>query len=171
MTMGNQRGDSKFEIVFTDEHFTEEGITFRYLRLTLGAFEEDMIADLTKWSPADYERQWLSELTQIVGSRTRGALIVRMHDPAHPFRIDTWPMWKEGDTIFFQNRILFMLKPAKHFDPARVRVHIGKRQPHIKDGDPSEWTVPVAAVRAFINERIITGAPKERKATSLLETH
>lgn len=163
--MEDQRGYSKFEIAFTDEWFTEEGVNFRYLRLTLGDFEEDMIADLTTWSPADYERQWLDELTQIVNSRTKGALIVRMHDPKQPFRINTWPMWKEGDHIFFQNKLLFMLKPAKHFDPFRVRDYMGNRQPHLKDGDPSEWVVPVASVRAFINERLITGAGAPNRDT------
>jgi hypothetical protein len=151
--MEDQRENSKFEIAFTDESFTEEGVNFRYLRLKLGEFQEDMIADLTTWSPADYEAQWLNELTEIVGSRSRGALIVRMHAPAQPFRIDTWPMWREGGTVFFQNKILFMLKPAKNFDPTRVRVHIGKRQPHLKDGDPSEWAVPVAAVETFVSGR------------------
>jgi hypothetical protein len=96
----------KFEIAFTDECFTEEGTSFRYLRLTLGDFEEDMIADLTTWSPEDYEKQWFNELRQMVTSQTRGALIIRMHDPGVPFRIDIWPMWKEDNQIFFQNKAL-----------------------------------------------------------------
>jgi hypothetical protein len=142
------------EIAFTEDHGMDEGIPFRGLRLTLQNYTEEEAADLTFWSTKDHENQWLTELNHLMASRDKGALIISIPDPANPFRVWTWTMWKKDDHVLFQNRLLFMLEGSRTFNPACVSEYIGEYQSHDEDGDRiSEWTVPIAAIRNFINER------------------
>ena|ERR1700733_6043533 len=75
----------QFEIAFTEDHWMDERIPFRGLRLTLQNYAEEEAADLTTWSTKDYENQWLIELSHLMASRDKGALIISIHDPANAF--------------------------------------------------------------------------------------
>ena len=144
----------QFEIAFTEDHWMDERIAFRGLRLTLQNYAEEEGADLTFWSTKDYENQWLTWLNQLMASRDEGALIISIHDPANAFRVWTWTMWKKDDQVLFQNRLLFMLEGSRTSNPACVFEYVGEYQSHDEDGDRiSEWTVPIAAIRNFVNER------------------
>ena len=107
----------QFEIAFTEDHWTDERIAFRGLRLTLQNYAEEEGADLTFWSTKDYENQWLTWLNQLMASRDKGALIISIHDPANAFRVWTWTMWKKDDQVLFQNRLLFMLEGSRTSNP------------------------------------------------------
>ena len=147
---------SQFEIVFTEDCWIDEGTPFRRLQLTLQDALEVEHADLTCWSAKDYEAQWLAELTRIVASQHKGALITSMHDPAHASNVWTWTMWKKDDQVLFQNRILFLLESNQTFDPVRISEYIGEYKSHGEDGHPiSEWTVPITAIRDFISKRSV----------------
>jgi hypothetical protein len=144
----------QFAIAFTDDCWIDEKIPFRGVRLTLQNYEEEEGADLTFWSTKEYENQWFGELNRIISFGNKGALIVSIHDPANAFRVWTWTMWKQDDHVLFQNRLLFMLEQPLIFDSSRISDHIGEYQSHNENGERiSEWAVPVAAVRNFINER------------------
>ena len=144
----------QFEIAFTEDHWMDERIPFGGLRLTLQNCAEEEAADLTFWSTKDYENQWLTRLNQLMASRDKGALIISIHDPANAFRVWTWTMWKKDDQVLFQNRLLFMLEGSRTSNPACVSEYIGEYQSHDQDGDRiSEWTLPIAAIRNFVNER------------------
>ena len=107
----------QFEIAFTEDHWMDERIAFRGLRLTLQNYAEEEGADLTFWSTKDYENQWLTRLNQLMASRDKGALIISIHDPANAFRVWTWTMWKKDDQVLFQNRLLFMLEGSRTSNP------------------------------------------------------
>jgi hypothetical protein len=142
-----------FEIAFIDERFEEEGVAYQWLRLTADEFSETMVADLTTWSPHDYECHWMDQLNSLIHRSDRAALITSMHDPLRAFRVETWPMWRAGDDLFMQSRLLFMLEPAESFDPAKVHDYVGERQPYINEGDPSEWRIPLRAIEDFLRAR------------------
>lgn len=141
---------SGFEITFTETRFWDEGGGSQPVRLMFGEWTEVDLADLTCWSIADYEKQWLEELVQVLGLRSRGALITSVHDPAYAFQVRSWPMWRQQDVIHFQSRILFMLEEKEHFDQALVSEHVAAHERVDEDGNMiSEWTVPVCAIQDF----------------------
>lgn len=144
-----------FKIAFTDDCWSDEGIPFRGLQLTLEDYTEEEQADLAFWSTEDYEAHWLTELNRVTTSRHKGALITSIHDPANAFRVWVWTMWKEGNRVLFQNRLLFMLEECQAFNPDQVSDHIGEYASHTEEGSRiSEWIVPIAAIRNFLGERI-----------------
>ena len=143
-----------FEIVFEGEAWTDEDGPWRSLRLTLRDFVEEHHADLSNWSVQEYEAQWVRELNAIANSRDRGALITSIHDPSNAYRVWAWPMWRDGDNVHFQNRLLFMLEPKPGFDPFHVADYIGNHKLHSEDGELlSQWTVPIAEIRSFIDRQ------------------
>lgn len=143
-----------FDIRFLDERGTDEGVAYRYLRLQLGSFAEEMCADLVEWREADYEEQWLRELVAIASTREKAALITSITNPQQACQVWTWPMWKDGDEVRFHNRILFMEEVCEGFDPSRVSDFIGEYKSHDEDGNKiSEWSVRVDAIRNFVESR------------------
>jgi CdiI N-terminal domain len=141
----------EFNIRFIGEEVVDEGVRLAHLTLTLGSFTEGMFADLTTWSKADYEKQWQSEITSILTSQEKTALITSIHDPNEPYRIQTWPMWRKADVVYFQSRLLFMLELGTEFKPSLVREHIGEHQRVSEDGDQlSEWSIPLSLLKAFV---------------------
>jgi hypothetical protein len=147
-----------FEITFTDDRWIDEGISYHEVRITLGDFSETMHADLTTWSPKEYQEQWLFELNQIMAARDKGCLITSVHDLKHAARVWAWPMWKKDDVIHFQNRLLFMLETSDNFDPYKIVDHIGDHQTESDDPKtpvPSNWTIPATAVKDFLCNKAV----------------
>jgi len=139
-----------FAIEFDGEPWIDEDGPWRKVKLTLDGSMEGECADLTHWSPEDYERQWLRELRAIVFERNRGALIVCIHDPSRGERVTSWTMWRKDQQIVFQNRLLFKLDICSSFRPERVVDHIGEYRAFNEDGRRlSEWSVPISSVRSF----------------------
>jgi len=141
-----------FDIRFVGEEFEEEGQRLRQIMLTIGSFKESIDADMTHWSIGDYRDQWMNELRKVIGPPAKGALITSLPDPNFAYRVNTWPMWREGDEIFFQSRLGGMLEPYPRFQLDRLDEFIGERMRVNEDGVAiSEWSVPMSEVVAFIN--------------------
>jgi len=145
---------ANFDIAFEGEAWIDEDGHWRKVRLNLEGFLDADLADLSHWSEHAYQAQWLKELNEIIHSRDRGALITSIHDPSVGYRIWTWPMWKEGNEVHFQNRILFMLEPGPKFDSANLAEYVGDRQTLSEDGELiSQWTVSLDAIRNFLDRQ------------------
>jgi hypothetical protein len=149
---------SRFEIKFEGDPWTDEDGLWRNLRITLQNFVETDCADFSSWSTRDYEAQWLTELNAISTSRDRGGLITSIHDPSDAYRVWIWPMWKEGENVYFQSRLLFMLEPEPRFDPSRVGDYVGDHQLISEDGEPlSQWIVSLTSIRDFLDRKNESG--------------
>lgn len=65
------------------------------------------------------------------------------------FLLNWWPMWREGDTVFFHEQLL-LERPAG-WQWSNPRAHVHARERRSEDGDLlSEWTLPVDVVAAFL---------------------
>ena len=104
----------QFEIAFTEDHWMDERIAFRGLRLTLQNYAEEEGADLTFWSTKDYENQWLTGLNQLMASRDKGALIISIHDPANAFGVRTWTCGKRTTKSSFKTGCSSCWKDLEH---------------------------------------------------------
>jgi len=143
-----------FDISFTGEVWTDEGVPYESVKLTLNDWYEFENADLTHWSPEDYQKQWLEQLNEISTTRNKGALIVSIHDPARGYRVWIWTMWKNDDRVRFQNRLLGMLEAVDDFDPNRVCDYIGDYESCTPEGEQiSEWVVPILAIKTFLQNK------------------
>jgi hypothetical protein len=115
-----------------------------------------MYADVTNWSTADYRRQWRNELDALMNGRARGALLTSLHDPQIGYRIEAWPMWREGSMIYFHNRIIGMLEAEPRFDPDQLSEVIGERCEGNEDGETiSQWQISANQIRAFLDTEVI----------------
>ena len=144
-----------FEIKFVGDEFEDKGVRLHCLLLSIGDFAEEMYADVTNWSTTDYERQWLAQLNALIQRQRRGALLTSLHDPKVGYRIEAWPMWRENDVVYFQNRIIGMLEIEPRFDPDRLSELIGERREEDEEGRTiSQWQIPISEIRDFLNREV-----------------
>ena len=141
-----------FDIKFVGDAFEDDGMRRQQVSLMIGAFEESMDADMTHWTFGDYQDQWANELRKVIGESARGALITSLPDPNLAFRVSTWPMWREGDEIFFQSRLVGMLEPDSLFHIDCLADYVCERKSINEDGILiSQWSIPVRDVIAFLD--------------------
>jgi hypothetical protein len=122
-------------------------------RITLGDFTEDFMALLDYWLPANYEFQWQDAVHKIVGGTPVGALITDMHDLSKAHHLVSWPMYREGDQVFIQNRLLFLNELGRPNTIEGLIERIGERQTKNEDGQRiSEWSVSISDLESFLRQ-------------------
>ena len=147
--------DTTFDIHFTDT-YSIDGINPRLEKIAeiiIGDFREPIIIPVSYWSEQDYKKQWLGALYEILSSNNSStALIVSMHDTKMTdSHIVTWPMYREGEIIYIQNRILFLEESTKYFEIGKIKTYIGERETVGEDGHViSEWQVGVEDIQKAV---------------------
>lgn len=134
--------------------------------ITLNNFKETFVMPLEWWHQKDYKQQWLEGLERIF-THKRSCLITSVQNPYLRPHINWWILYKEGDTIFIQNQIIFgslYRQKMKHnpFDSKTCYRHLPKKRSIYTDGEKiSEWRVSLQDIQIFLEEFKKT-APRRR---------
>jgi hypothetical protein len=145
-----------FSIEFPPEAAEEiwEGEKIRMGRITLGDFTEQFMVFLHFWSPIEYEVQWRDAVRRIVSGSQVEALITEMHDLKTARHLVLWPMYREGDQVFVQNRLLFLENLGRPLKLELVIAGMGERQTVNKDVHKiSQWSVSIDELQIFLKGR------------------
>ena len=103
----------------------------------------------TLWTPVQYEAHWKEAGRRAL--RADGALfLASVTDPATSNFIMTWPCYRVGGKIVFQQYIFFLDELPGPFDPLAPHAHLPRRETETEDGEKvSEWSTSTAALQSF----------------------
>ena len=131
----------------------EPCVRVSYGSIEIEAFNERFLTSLVYWSPDDYERHWKEALTRVVSSPDDSCLITSIVDPSAASHLFWWPMYREGDTVYIQNQILFFKNLPSPFNENDPFSSVPARQRMDEDGNRiSEWAVSIKEIEAFLNQ-------------------
>lgn len=118
--------------------------------IELGSDSDGFVADLSVWSPQEYEAQWREGVARLAAGERSSALVTSYAGAGAAFHF-MWPMWRVGTDVVFSERLVpGEVIPDTGIAEAFYR-SVGERRPYSDDGDPiSEWIVPLAEVLAFL---------------------
>lgn len=120
--------------------------------ITIGSYVEHFVAAIDYWDVTYYRRHWKQALTRIVQGSETSALITSMYDPSVANFIYWWPMYRLGDTVRFQNHILFFNELQTSFDPNDPFRFVPERTIVNMDGEHiSEWSASIADLESFLS--------------------
>lgn len=142
---------SKFNIRFIPNEDVDTRADCCYGELCIESLRERFVVDITFWERADYEKQWLRAALNIVDG-DKSALIVSVTNPATSNFVRWWAMYRDQDTIYFQEQIRFLAELSDAFDPYAVEKFVLPRETVSEDGEAiSEWSTTVSTVRDFLS--------------------
>ena len=138
-----------FSIDIDPDRVQIDGAEFYEGTIVLGEHRERFLAAALLWSPSRYEQQWHVAAGALVSGAQRAAFITSFVHPDASSNV-IWPAWRERDTVFVQNRLLFRDPLAAVVDPDRVAALVGERRTTNEDGEVlSEWQVPLGDMVRF----------------------
>jgi hypothetical protein len=140
----------EFPLCSTEEVW--EGQRVMFGRITLGNFTEEFAAYLDYWSSVEYEAQWKEAVCRIISGASIDALITDMHDLKTAHHLVSWPMYREGNRVFIQNRLLFLNDLGRPSQLEHAIAKLGERKAvnHV-DAQISEWSATVNDLEVFID--------------------
>jgi hypothetical protein len=139
-----------FDIRFTDQPARPD---HRAGEIVIANLRETFDADMRWWSAAQYETQWLRGV-RLVLEAERSAVVTSFIEPRYANFIRWWPMYRDGDSVIFQEQILFMNQLAAPFDSERFADFVSPRAREVDEGEKvSEWRITTVDVRAFLERR------------------
>ncbi len=116
--------------------------------------KEWFISPLHLWSVQDYEKHWREALKRMVRGQDRSALIVSLGTIDPDDYVNWWPMWRLGETVRFQEHLLFLSELEQPFELSSPYIHVGEYYNEAGEDRPlrfSEWEVPVSDMAAFLD--------------------
>ena len=121
-----------------------DSVSYRKFKIKIGDFEEYFLSPLCYWSVEDYQLHWGKMLHDFMkGNKESAFLITEMYDPAKANFIRWWVLYRKGDNVSFQEKILFMAGVEK-FSVESAASLIPKHQLINDDGNEiSEWVLPI----------------------------
>ncbi len=106
------------------------------------------------WSTDQYESSWYTALRRIIDGAEVSCLVVAISDPRAANFIETWPLYRENDIVYFHNRLIFMDQLDHEFDPDAPWASMDPRVTVNEDGKKiSEWVVPLQSLRDFLERK------------------
>lgn len=130
----------------------ESGTQAQYGEITLGTFRERFIALTSYWNAERYRMHWREALVRTVDGAPTSCLITSLHDPARSHLLFWWPLYCIDAVVYVQNAILQFEQLSAPFDPDNPFAFVPPRTTTSEDGHPiSEWTVPVADVKRYLD--------------------
>jgi hypothetical protein len=142
-----------FDIFLTDEVVEEldPGVKAVYGKIQIGDFSETFDTSLISWDRVQYERHWSSAIHRILEGHERSALITSFVEPPLSRHLVWWPMYRDGDTVYFQNQLLFFDQLDQPFSAGHFWDFIGQRHQRSDDSQRiSEWVLPIMAVEVYL---------------------
>ena len=121
--------------------------------LVLGDWKEEFLASLHQWSKEDYEKQWRHAINVLIHGTRKSALITEYISPEAASHLVWWPMHLVGETVFFQNHLLFYDQLERPFFIEDALSFVRDRETMDEDGKRiCEWAVNFSDVEAFARE-------------------
>jgi hypothetical protein len=120
--------------------------------IIIGSFSEKLLIPTTYWDVLDYQKQWRSAANTILTSEpnSASALITSMYEPKNANFITLWSIYREGGTVFIQNKLLFMKDIKGSFKLEKMHEYIGSRVNVNQDGEKiSEWSCTIDELKEF----------------------
>jgi hypothetical protein len=118
--------------------------------LVLGDWKEEFLASLYQWSKEDYERQWRHAINVLIQRTRKSALITEYVSPEAASHLVWWPMYLVGETVLFQNHLLFYDQLERPFVIQDALSFVRDRQTVNEEGRKiSEWAVSLDDVEVF----------------------
>src|ERR1700727_596362 len=109
-----------FSVAFLDEPlsypFDDANTPAAYGELAIGNHREGFCSSLYEWSKEDYESQWRHAIRSLLEGKDRSALIVEYISPLASRKLEWWPMYAVGETVFC--RTTFSSMSSSH-DPSQ----------------------------------------------------
>ena len=120
-------------------------------RITIGDFSELFSMSLGFWSPEDYRNHWIAALVHLdAASDVTSCLISSVTHPSQSNFVFCWPLYRDGDAVLVQNRILFLDELESPLDLARPWSVLKARESISEDGDAiSEWLTTIDEIRDY----------------------
>ncbi|MDX3662796.1 hypothetical protein PV646_36315 [Streptomyces sp. ID05-26A] len=120
-------------------------------RITIAEFSETFPMSFEHWSPDDYRSSWRESFAVLEGGQSGiSCLITSMSEPVSTGFVTTWPMYREGDVVHLQNRMLFLGDLDTPFDEHAPWLSMLPHRTFDESGyEISQWDVPVREVRQF----------------------
>ena len=105
------------------------------------------------WDKSDYRRSWRQAFEVLnANSHSTSCLMTSMTDPRNSNFLVCWPMYREGEDVYIQNKIIFLDEIEGDFDPATPWSYVGPRQGIDEDGNKiSEWITSFDSLREFFD--------------------
>jgi hypothetical protein len=144
-----------FDISLTSELIggLDPGETAVYGRITIGDFSEELYVGLASWDREKYEHQWKVAIARIVAGAGRSALIVSYIELLFSHYVMLWPMYRDGETVYIQNRMLFFDQLSKPFSTDRPWDSLQERETISPEGERiSEWVTDIDSLRAYLEK-------------------
>lgn len=140
-----------FSIDIIDESAADQpGNEARWGLIRINSYVERFIAAIDYWDVKDYRRHWQQALTRIITDSPTSVLVTSMVNPAVANFIYWWPMYRVGDSVYFQNHILFLDELGISFDPEDPFRFVPERTVVNQDGERiSEWSASIADLEFF----------------------
>lgn len=101
--------------------------------------------DVSRWSAADYERQWQTGLMRLVRGASSSALMVAYRGKGRDAVHLMWALWRENDHAYVQpHAVLASEVEDGNFNPLSPDAHVGSRIPVTEQSLPlMEWCVDI----------------------------
>jgi hypothetical protein len=147
-----------FKIFATDEivsESTNNATPAFYGEIVIGDLHETFVASLASWTRDDYDRHWRKALERLIAGADRSALITDyVEPPTHPSDgsyLVWWPLYRDGDTVYVQNHILFFGQLSQPFSSERPWDSVRDRETVNEDGQKiSEWATTIEEIKYFL---------------------
>lgn len=121
-------------------------------KISIDEFREEFQAELAYWSVSDYQQSWLGAIRRLLDGAEASCLVTSITDPETANFIVTWPLYRENETVFIQNKLLFLDELDEKFSPGEPWQSVSPRQTLNEDGMKiSEWTVRLSDMRAYVD--------------------
>lgn len=122
-----------------------ESTFYRRFRIVIGDFAEQLLSPLTFWSVDDYFSHWRVQLFNFLRNNLdKSFLITEMQNPETANFIRWWVLYREGDSVCFQEQLLFLDELEGRFSIESAFRYVGDHQILNEDGDEiSEWKISV----------------------------
>lgn len=123
-------------------------------QITIGNFSETFTSSLSYWNKNDYLNQWLNTIKGAIEKNVfTGCLITSMVKPIKKNHIFCWPVYREKNKVYIQNRILFIKDIKGRFDINKISKYVSPHTKVNEDGDKiSEWKVSVDDLKIFLKQ-------------------
>ncbi|WP_434743909.1 hypothetical protein [Micromonospora sp. SH-82] len=107
------------------------------------------------WGIPDYLRSWCRAFVALgESSSSTSCLMTSMSNPETANYLSCWPLYRDSETVYVQNSILFLDEVRGAFDPSQPWSSISPRETVDDDGNVlSEWRTSMNSMREFFDAR------------------
>jgi hypothetical protein len=118
--------------------------------LIIGDSKEGFVSSLYQWSKQQYETQWKQAVRILLEGNSKAALITEYLSPDAASHLQWWAMYREGETVYLQNHLLFYDQLEKPFSIENPYESLQDRETISQEGQQiSEWSVSILEIEQF----------------------